>query len=144
MNGIKYSFDKLIHHIDILKKKAQNSHLYYKHSACVLKGSRILSVGINHFIAGKDFSIHAEIDAIYKLPISVKGLDILVIRIDSRGNLQNSRPCNCCIEKLIKKGFRKVFYSSGGGDIFYEFLDNMDKIHLSSGTNYRLRHRHIV
>lgn len=135
-----YKFDNII---NILKKNALNSALHYKHSACLLNKNKILAIGNNKYF--KDIlienqlvklSIHAEIDALYKNKYSknIKGLDILIIRIsDNSTNLKNSRPCNSCIEKLKQKGIRKVYYSNDNGEIVYEFIDNMPKIHNSSG-----------
>lgn len=131
-------FEDILHK---LKKNALNSSLYYKHSACIFKNDKILTIGNNKYfknlsIANKiiKLSIHAEIDALSKHK-SVKGLDILIIRVsDKSNNLKNSRPCNACIDKLKKKGIRKVYYSNDKGNIVYEFIENMEKIHDSSGS----------
>jgi len=126
-----------------LKKNALNSSLYYKHSACIFKNDKILTIGNNKYfknllIANQmiKLSIHAEIDALSKHNYkNVKGLDILIIRVGDKSNtLKNSRPCNACIEKLKKKGIRKVYYSNDKGNIVYEFIENMEKIHDSSGS----------
>lgn len=128
--------------INILKKNALNSSLHYKHSACILKNGKILAIGKNKYFKNISIeneriklSIHAEVDALFKhYNKNLKGLDILIIRIcDKSCNLKNSRPCNSCIEKLREKGIRKVYYSNDKGNIVYEFIENMPKIHDSSG-----------
>jgi deoxycytidylate deaminase len=79
-------------------------------------------------------SIHAEIDALFKLDNRyIKGLDIFIIRVNEKSYLKNSRPCNTCIEILKRKGIRKAYYSNEDGEIVYEFIENMPKIHESSG-----------
>ena len=141
--GIEYHrISKLEMVIDKLKKNALNSALHYKHSACILKNNKILSIGNNKYFKNISIeneivklSIHAEIDALFKnYNKNVKGLDILIIRVgDKSCNLKNSRPCNSCIEKLREKGIRKVYYSNDKGNIVYEFIENMPKLHDSSG-----------
>jgi deoxycytidylate deaminase len=147
-NPIKCETYKLIESINILKKKAQNSDLQFKHSACLIKGNKICAIGINKYIKdiiindnikGKT-TIHAEIDAIINSNSkNMKGIDILIIRLGQSNNLQNSRPCNSCIEKMRKKGIRKAYYSNEFGEIVYEFIDHMPKIHISSGNLFKKR-----
>lgn len=136
------NFAKFEDIIDTLKKTALNSPVHYKHSACLLKNDKILTVGKNKYFKKElindkliKFSIHAEIDVLFKHNTkNLKGLDILIIRVgDKSFNLKNSRPCNSCIEKLKQRGIRKVYYSNDNGDIVYEFIENMPKIHDSSG-----------
>jgi deoxycytidylate deaminase len=128
--------------IDILKKNALNSALYHKHSACILKNNKILTIGKNKYFKNMaldneiiKLSIHAEIDVLYHHSTkNLKGLDILIIRISDKSyHLKNSRPCNSCIDKLKERGIRKVYYSNDKGEIVYEFIENMQKIHDSSG-----------
>lgn len=136
-----YKFDD---HIDLLKKIAQYSSLQHKHAACLIKSGEIFSFGYNKyikkiFIENKTimYTIHAEVDAVCKVPNkSVKGMDILIIRIGTN-KLKNSRPCNSCIDKLSRYGIRKVYYSNEDGDIVCEFLDSMPKLHNSSGYKFR-------
>lgn len=141
--------------IETLKKKALHSNLQYKHSAGLIHKYRIISSGFNKYIPisskGNNVisktdlktSIHAEIDAILQTDTKSKskffrGLDIIIIRVKelSNGNivLKNSRPCNSCIDKMRTYGIRKVYYSNDKGDIVYEFLEEMPKLHTSSGS----------
>jgi len=146
--GQKCPNSKLDEHIKLLRKLADHSALPNKHSACLIKRDKIFSFGYNKYIK-KDkinnqdikFTIHAEIDAMCKLDNKlVKGLDILIIRIGNcskTSKLRNSRPCNSCINKLLQRGIRKVYYSNESGEIVYEFTENMPKIHTSSGDKIR-------
>lgn len=133
-------------YIEYLRKIADNSTLLNKHSAVLFKKDKILSFGYNRCIRTQvindqnvKFSIHAEIDAIYKFNSKkIKYMDILIIRIGNprTGKLRNSRPCNSCIEKLSQYDIRRVYYSDQNGDIVYETLDNMKRIHVSSGHQF--------
>lgn len=136
-----YEFKELISE---LKKNAYKSTINHKHSAALITSKQyILSIGFNHFITndihGNLKTVHAEINAICKLPKKlVKGNDILVIRVN-KNNLKNSRPCNSCIDKLIKMGINKVYYSNEYGDIIYEYVNNMKKLHECSSNRYKIK-----
>ena len=92
------------------------------HARGVLKKLNILSYGINHYRTVGN-SIHAEYDAIRKLPISrrVKKVNMLVIRITKTGIIGNSCPCDSCKYMLqtfaITHGYdvRTVWYSTNDG-----------------------------
>lgn len=145
---IQIAEHKFYDHIDLLKKIAADSTIYYKHAAALIDNDRIYSAGINRFIKtfqiiNKDEiqthfrTIHAEISVFSKIPKkTAKGLDILVIRINKNFALKNSRPCNHCIDKLKKIGIRKVFYSNEDGKIIGEFIQNMEKLHVSQGNKF--------
>jgi cytidine deaminase len=134
--------------IRLLKKIAVESIVYYKHAAALMSGDTVYSSGTNKFI--KEIKInnqiyhktmHAEITVFEKLPKKkVRGMDILVIRINKNLALKNSRPCNQCIDTLSKLGIRKVYYSNEDGNIVWEFVEQMAKIHISSGTKHLFCH----
>jgi len=63
-------------------------------------------------------------------------MDIIVIRINKKLQLRNSRPCKDCIDELKQIGIRKVYYSNDNGDIVYEFVENMIKTHTSAGMKF--------
>ena len=137
-----HNFEEIINK---LKKNAYKSTINHKHSAALITSKQyILSIGFNHFIRNEK-TIHAEINAICKLPKKlVKGHNLLVIRVN--GNwagtstpLKNSRPCNDCIDKLIKIGINKVYYSNEYGDIIYEYVNNMEKLHECSQSRYQFK-----
>ena len=75
-------------------------------------------------------SIHAEIDAYYKIKNYKnigKKLDLFVIRITKGGNLAESRPCFHCIDILSKSKLNicNVYYSTSSGKIAKEKLVTM-------------------
>lgn len=140
----KYDF-KFSAHLSILKKVAMNSSLNHKHGACLMNKNTIYSIGFNRYIKEKS-TIHAEIDAICKMnknAKSLKGVDILIIRINEKTDckLKNSRPCNACIDKLCQRGIRKVYYSNDLGEIVYEYIENMQRLHISSGYIYKNKNK---
>ena len=134
--------------IRLLKKIAIESIVYYKHAAALMSGDTIYSSGANKFVKEIKLNdqtyyktMHAEITVFEKLPKKkVRGMDILVIRINKNLALRNSRPCNQCIEKLSKLGIRKVYYSNEEGNIVWEFVEQMEKTHISSGTKHLFCH----
>jgi len=143
----KYSnINKLENAVLFLKKCAMNSNMVHKHGACLLRGDKIVAVGVNKYLGingGKiKMSVHAELDAIryVRMPRYLKGMDILIIRV-GKTTLQNSRPCNSCIDKLRQRGIRRAYYSNSNGDIVYELIDDMPKIHCSSGNAFRLGYK---
>lgn len=134
--------------LQLLKKKAIESIVYYKHAAALISGDTVYSSGTNKFIKQIKNNnqiyyrtMHAEITVFERLPKKkVRGMDILVIRINKHLALRNSRPCNQCIDKLSKLGIRKVYYSNEEGQIVWEFVEQMEKLHISSGTRHLFCH----
>jgi deoxycytidylate deaminase len=131
----------------LLKKIALHSNINFKHAAALIKKDTLYTSGFNKFIKEvkirKDNvtqthykTIHAEVDALcnYHNKKQIKGMDIIVIRINKKNLLRQSRPCNDCIYKLNKLGIRKVFYSNEKGDIVYEFVEDMPNLHVCSGV----------
>ena len=47
------------------------------------------------------------------------------------------------IEYLKTTGIRRVFYTNNFGELVYEFLNDMPKLHYSSGYNYMKRHNDV-
>lgn len=90
-------------------------------------------------------TIHAEHDAINKLPIirnkKLKKVSILIIKTSNTGVLGNSKPCYHCIQKMKnmmpKKGYRmdNVYYTDEHSKIvkkkFSALIEEKD-VHLSS------------
>ena len=64
--------------------------------------------------------LHAEVDMLSKLwgryYIDSK-MKVVVIRINSKGELQNSRPCSSCNNIFSALGVDKVWFSTKGGNV---------------------------
>lgn len=56
---------------------------------------------------------------------------MIVIRIDSSGDMVNSRPCHNCLDMMKAVGVRKIFYSHNN-NIICERVNNMISINSSS------------
>lgn len=95
-----------------------------------LKNFNVLSYGVNVYadIDGKTPGIHAEQDAIMKLPYlkskkRLESVNILVVRLSKTNKVQCSKPCHNCIKMLSNypkmKGYniRHVYYSNDQGGI---------------------------
>ena len=142
--------NKIFHIINILIKIAKNSSVNQKHSAALIKGDEIYNIGFNKYCSNAKYStIHAEIDALMtfnkKYVKGIKGMDIIIIRINNfksnnnnnNINLKISRPCNNCIDTLRKFDIRKVYYSDQYGNIVCEKLIDMQKNHTSAGEKFK-------
>ena len=100
---------------------ARLSQMRQKHGAVIVRGGRILGVGINternspavKGIPNGGFSQHAEMNALRGVSreINLKNASIYVARISSGGNIANSRPCRDCQIALSEAGITKIFYT---------------------------------
>jgi cytidine deaminase len=87
----------------------------------------VLSYGENKYKSGIFPTVHAEDDAINKLPSltnkRIRKVDILVIRANIGGTVGNSKPCTRCIQvlekKLPKRGYvlDTIHYTTVGGTV---------------------------
>lgn len=107
--------------VKLAVKEAQKSTYRFKVGTVIFDGKKILSVGHNYKLKSvksytKSFikwhgSIHAEVDAILKARRPLKGLSILVVRINNYGQFRNSRPCQECSKYIEYVGIKKIFFS---------------------------------
>jgi len=90
------------------------------------------------------YSTHAEMCVIYKFLKSCKlqpfkdfmdlsDFVIVVVRYGRDGCLKNSRPCNHCLDMMIKYRIKKIIYSTDDGTVLTEKPENMEHLHVSSG-----------
>lgn len=117
----------------------------FNHIACIFKGNylsnksvNVLSYGINKFNFNNRLPCtHAEHDALMKLPNgniknNGRNINILVVRLTKLNKLQNSKPCQNCIQKMktipIKKGYKvkNIFYSDTYGEIVKTTLTKLE------------------
>jgi hypothetical protein len=79
-------------------------------------------------VDGLHSGIHAECDAIHKLPPlprkkKLEKVNILIVRFTKNGKIRNSKPCTNCITKMSLlppyKGYsiKYVYYSNDDGTI---------------------------
>jgi deoxycytidylate deaminase len=110
--------------LDLAFKIASLSTCTQKHGAVIVKGGRVMAVGINKdrndpgFVAsdtaegakGTIFSVHAEMMALAKVK-DPRGAILYVARRSRTGLRAFSRPCDNCTKALIKAGVKSVVYT---------------------------------
>lgn len=121
---------------------AQNSPcIMHRHGAVIVKGKDIISEGFNHkrWHLYHKLSVHAEVDALSKLPHKKKLLsqcDMYVVRIGNEAMgrpLKFSKPCSDCTKAILKSGLRRVFYSTSHD--FFAMFGSGSMYGSSSGSN---------
>lgn len=92
---------------------------------------------------GCNYCTHAEMDALskysrifsrkrnYKNRKACVKMDMIVIRINDRGQLRNSKPCSKCLEIMnVSRSCRieNIYYSTNNGEIIKEkFVDLFER-----------------
>lgn len=84
---------------------------------------------------GLVLACHAEENALHKYhscagvrgrkKITPRKLHMVVIRINSEGNLTESKPCSHCVDVMKSYGIRKVTYSTKNGALVTERLSTI-------------------
>jgi deoxycytidylate deaminase len=109
--------DDLLERVTCLAKKSGMTH---KHGAIIIKNNEIVAEGINHMspFFVHNYSIHAEIDALFKLKGKHKKFleecTLLVVRIGPPSSdyaFKLSKPCKTCESAILKSGIKRVYYS---------------------------------
>ena len=98
-------------------RAAQRSSMTHKHGCVIVMPDGNTVCGHNHhdIHLTDSFSVHAEIDALYKASKSrkLRGCHMYVVRIGvDASTLKLSRPCSACRQKIESVGIRKVYYST--------------------------------
>ena len=111
--------------------EATRSEHNVKHGAVLVKKGKIIQSGRNQYCGmerirhfnSRIWSIHAEMNVLGGLPRNItKGTDIMVVRVNSLGDIVNSKPCHICMSMIQSAGCRKVFYSNDEGKISSEMV----------------------
>lgn len=109
--------------LDLATKIAETSEVRRQHGAVVVRGGRVLSVGVNRWrnrntmTAGvteaydSSISTHAEADALSRVSDPM-GATIYIARIDVQGRPRFSRPCENCAKLLEEAGVKRVIYTT--------------------------------
>jgi deoxycytidylate deaminase len=113
-------------HIRVITKlinKATESDMCFRHSAALVKGGTVYSIGKNSdraCINGNSVtSTHAEVHAILnslKMGVLPAG-DIWVLRYGRDGTIRNSRPCSSCLSVIRQFKISRIFYSNDDGNM---------------------------
>ena len=104
-------------------KNVNNSHV-----AFLVKKNKIVKIGWNRKRTHPEISkhpyhdgyvgTHAELDVILKLGLEdLNDHCMIVLRVDRKGRLANSKPCPGCLSLLKSYNIEEVFYSDTEGNI---------------------------
>lgn len=110
------------------------------HAAFIVRKNRIVKIGWNKkktnpnslrhpYInkSGRKINVytHAELDAVLKMGRDdLSDYEIVVIRIDGQGKLNNSKPCHGCAHLLKQVNIKRVFYSTSEQNISSEMIES--------------------
>lgn len=102
------------------KRIASTSSCRFKHGAVVVKGGRVLSVGVNSQRNDRDVystlpdgarQVHAEYAALRALGGDARGATVYVARVNNFGEARMSMPCSRCQTLLRLAGVKRVVYT---------------------------------
>lgn len=107
-----------------------------RHGCVIVKDGEIVSEGFNHHTDHFEhkFTIHAEVDALFKLKKSkyvASDCELYVVRIGTdsmKKPLKYSRPCCDCTKAILKAGIKKVYFSTD------DEFDKMIKDYIPPGS----------
>lgn len=108
--------------IDLALKQAAKSVMTYRVGAVLFKDRKVLGLGYGfhpaYSVDNKRVSIHAEASTMVGLRHdAIRGADMLIIRINPKGEMMPIRPCKRCKNLMTRKGIRKVYYWSSEMDL---------------------------
>lgn len=97
----------------------------HRHAAVLVKGGKVLAVGINKnkagMLADPVYGLkgwHSETDCLLSIPKeNIKDAVLYVAGVTKSGKLVNSKPCPCCQKFISKFPLKGVYYSDGKGNI---------------------------
>jgi deoxycytidylate deaminase len=117
-NGLSNSEKKFL---ALASKMAETSDVDNKHGAVVVKGGRVLQLGVNKWtnkglIQEEDnwlpiLTVHAEIDALSRID-DAQGAVLYIARAPrSEKGSTYSRPCHRCMEAIRAAGIKRIIYT---------------------------------
>ncbi len=107
--------------VKIAIREAQKSNFHHRHGCVIFNGSRVINVGFNEIRYCSKLnrkyrrwinSLHAEQKTILFSQASLKRCSILIVRINKKNQLMNSKPCKMCQSLIADVGITKVYYSN--------------------------------
>jgi len=122
------NFDKIVEISYALAGKKKHYHRC-RHFSFILDGNRILAIGINspkthpynlnfNYINKQKNRIsdiigtHSEVNAVLKYGKNCKNLILVNTRINRKNEIDYSKPCNGCLDMILRLNFKKVFYTN--------------------------------
>jgi deoxycytidylate deaminase len=126
-----------------------NSTYAFQHFSGIYRNGKVLCHGSNNLRNSYNgecicYSTHAEMDVLYKLlrkyksrpfkdTLDLSDCTIVVLRLSRDGSIKNSRPCNQCLDTMVRYRIKKILYSTDTGTFTSEKPESMEKNHVSSG-----------
>jgi deoxycytidylate deaminase len=97
----------------------------YKHAAVLVKGGRVIAIGLNKRKAGMladkvygEKAWHSEADCLLSIhKEKIRGAYLYSAGKTKTGKLVNSKPCPCCQEFIKKYRLKGVFYHDEYGNV---------------------------
>lgn len=115
---------------------AFTSQAFFRHGAILFKGSKVIKAGCNQYRAvswpfpsyRRNFydaekeirlnNMHAETSCMHNVNKDlISNSDLLVCRVNSKGEFLNSKPCSQCHSLLLTKNIRRAYYTTGLGTL---------------------------
>ena len=99
---------------------AKTSTMTQKHAAIIVYQGKIVAEGTNHIeeYMSHCYSIHAEVDALFKLKHKgrkfLEDCTMICVRVGSKHleyPIKLSKPCPSCEKAIKQSGLKKIFYS---------------------------------
>lgn len=104
-----------------------SEHSSYKMAAILVKGSNIISIGLNkeasappHYVdkLHENFGRHAEACCLHNLPKKKsRGATIYILGRTAAGNSMLTRPCASCMSAIINHQIKRVVFETPWGDL---------------------------
>jgi hypothetical protein len=119
--------------LTLLLQSCDKTDMKFKLSAGIIIGKHLVpdSISCNStrtLIHGELFhSKHAEHGAVLYLKNKKirKNTKLIVVRLDSDGNLVNSTPCESCIRRIKQAGIKKVIYVNEAQKLIESRVENI-------------------
>lgn len=104
-------YDNYIHYTFIVKN---NKLLGY---GCNMRGEPPVTFGYHERLNGGRPKLHSEFVAYKKMKGLLKGeaFEIINIRLNRKGEMKLSAPCNCCMNFLKETDCKNIYYSTDEG-----------------------------
>jgi deoxycytidylate deaminase len=119
-------------YIKIATKAAMKSqHHQHRLGSVLIRGSNVISTGHNFS------TVHSEHDCINRaFKSGTEGTIIIVVRVRRNGTMGMSRPCVCCLGRLINAGVERVIYTTNDGE--YRML-KLNSIEVQAQVSLKLQ-----
>lgn len=113
--------------VNIAIEEAKKSTCHFRIGCIIFNKKTIISKAFNSSLKSRKKlhpmyqkwpgSVHAELDCIIKAKTDLKGLSLLVIRLNKKEKLRLAMPCSHCFKYINHVGISRVYYSTNTNEI---------------------------